>query len=119
LLLLDDGSTVPVPGDWSGSADFGTVTFFVNSTSTGISTFGYNFSEFLCGGVLRNGGTTIVRDPPWPIIDNQFSVEINSDPNFEITITGTFENAGRRASGTWEAVSYGTTCSGTWEASPL
>jgi hypothetical protein len=34
--------------------------------------------------------------------------------NEELTINGTFNQAGDLASGTWTAVFYGTTCSGSW-----
>jgi len=91
-------------------------TFSVNASGTGISTIGYHFSDFSCGGVIRSGGITVTPGTPWPVINNQFSIENKLDPNFEMTVTGTFEEDSRHASGTWQAVSNGTQCSGSWSA---
>jgi hypothetical protein len=109
----------PPPGEWSGSAGFGELSFIVDSTSTGITEITYTLTDFSCGGVVRNGSKTSTREPPWPITDSQFTIETTFDPNFEMTLSGTFDETGTNASGSWEAISYGTICSGTWDASPL
>lgn len=116
----DDGvaptvpSTQPLPGEWTGSAGFGELSFIVDPTSTGITEITFTFYNFTCGGVTKNGSIKI-EGMPWPIADRQFTIESTFDPNFEMTLIGTFDNTGTNVSGTFEAVLFGTTCSGTWD----
>jgi len=118
-----DGSTTDTTaltaGGWTGSAGFGELSFIVNSTSTGITEISYAFSDFLCGIATYNGTITVKTTTPWSITDSQFTIERTFSPDFEMTLIGTFDETGMNASGTWEAVSDGTTCSGTWDASPI
>jgi hypothetical protein len=119
----DDGAAPPVPppvpptqphpGEWSGPADFGELNFIVDSTSTGITEITFTFNNFTCAGI-HNGSIKITSVPPWPIADRQFTIESPPNPNLEMTLIGTFDNTGTNVSGTYEAVSFGTTCSGTW-----
>ncbi len=118
-ITVSSSSTNPVSGTWTGPAGFGQLSFVVNSTGTGISEIKYTFIEFRCGPVIRNGNIRVIAGTPWPITDNQFTIEKTLDPNFEMTVSGTFDQTGTNASGNWEAVSYGTTCTGTWDASPI
>ena len=117
LLLLESG--LKISGTWTGSAGFGQLSFVVDSTSTGITEITYEFIEFKCGAVVRNGPISVSVTTPWPITDHQFTIENNFNPNFEMTLSGMFDPTGTYASGDWEAVSYGTTCSGSWDASLL
>jgi len=107
--------TQPLPGEWTGSAGFGELSFTVDSTSTGITEITFTFINFTCGLVTKNGSIKIAPGTPWPIADRQFTIESTFDPNFEMTLIGTFDNTGTNVSGTYEAVLFGKTCSGTWD----
>jgi hypothetical protein len=114
-----------VSGDWSGSAGFGEFSFTVDSTSTRIMKITFDWIDFKCGaGATMNGGWTTLYPIPRPITyDGQFpTVEetllATGDPSSEFSMSGTFDASGTYASGTYEAVVFGTTCSGTWNASP-
>ena len=115
LLLSESGKSVLKT--WSGPAGFGTFEFITDNDLTEISQLKYIFSDFSCGGVTRNG--TITVSLSIPISNKQFSRTVTFSPDFKMTITGGFSISGDFASGTWEALSYGTTCKGIWEASPL
>jgi hypothetical protein len=117
------GAAPPVAGEWNGSAGFGELSFTVDSTSTGITEITWNWLEFTCGGVTKNGSETSAYVTPLPIINAQFptvtlSNFVTADPSSEFSMSGTFDASGTYASGTYEAVVFGTTCSGTWNASP-
>jgi len=43
--------TLPMPGKWAASAEFGEFEFVVNKTGTGISSITYHFSNWRCGGL--------------------------------------------------------------------
>jgi PKD repeat protein len=109
-------TTLPVPGTWSTSTGFGLLEFTVNASSTGIMRVAYRFSNFRCGRIIYNGGISFSAPTPWPITNRKFTISNTLSPTTEMTIGGTFEQSGTRASGTWELVSEGTPCSGTWNA---
>jgi hypothetical protein len=115
LLLLDEDQRSVWTGPWTGPAGFGEFSFVVNDTGTIITEITYKWIEFSCGSVTRNG--TITSTGMWPITDNKFTIERTFDPNFEITLSGTFDQTGTHVSGTYEATSSGTICPGTWNAS--
>ncbi|MFC1778438.1 hypothetical protein ACFL3I_14060, partial [Pseudomonadota bacterium] len=106
------------PGTWDGTADFGTFELVVNTNGSGIEKINYSFLNWTCGPVTKSGSPSATQDPAWPISDDEFSFTNYLDPgnNEEITISGLFESA-TQASGTWQAVMYGTNCEGTWQAS--
>jgi len=112
LLLYEDKRS-----EWTGSAGFGELSFVVDSTGTRITEITYKWIEFSCGPAIRNG--TITYTGMWPITNNQFTIEGTIDPNFEMTLRGSFDQTGTHASGTYEATSYGTICPGTWDAALL
>ena len=65
---------------------------------------------------------TVTYTPGRLISDNEFQIilDMSTDP-FEyepFTISGSFDESGNYASGTWQAIIRGQTCSGTWQASP-
>ena len=105
-------------GTWDGTAEFGTFELDVNTSGSGIERINYSFSNWTCGPITKSGGLSITHDPAWPISDDEFSFTNYFDPgkNEEMTISGVFESA-TQASGTWQAVMYGTNCEGTWQAS--
>ena len=101
------------PGEWSGPAGFGELSFTVDSTSTSLIQLVVNYIDFSCGIVVIDGTSTVTSS--WAITDRQFSITTGTFDG-EITINGTFDETGKYASGTFYAVFYGTTCSGTWDA---
>jgi hypothetical protein len=105
----------PRSGDWTVPTEFGEFVFTVNVDGTQITKLITSYTDWQCGSVIKNGDITIQKDPPWSISDNQFTIGY-SYPNDEMTITGTFNQEGDEASGTWSAVMHGTNCSGEWEA---
>jgi len=114
----------PVSGDWTGSAGFGDLSFTVDSTGTGITEITWDWIDFTCDGVTKNGSITWTPGTPEPIINGQFTVEypgtfVSGDPYSEFSMSGTFDASGTHASGTYEAVVFGTSCPGTWNASPV
>ena len=114
-------SALPMPGKWVASAEFGGFEFVVNSTSTGISGVTYHFSNFECGGLTRSGSVGVQREGGLaPITNGQFTIVTETGTGYireSMTIPGVFDEAGMRASGTWEAVVGATCCSGVWSAS--
>lgn len=106
----------PIPGEWEGTADFGTIAFTVKDDGTAITKIKYDFEEWRCGNVTRSGGATISGS--WPIRNDEIDIT-NQMYNLTMTISGTFDSAGNEASGAWVADSYGTVCRGTWQATPL
>ena len=114
-------SALPMPGKWVASAEFGGFEFVVNSTSTGISGVTYHFSNFECGGLTRSGSVGVQREGGLaPITNGQFTIVTETSTGYireSMTIPGVFDEAGMRASGTWEAVVGATCCSGVWSAS--
>jgi hypothetical protein len=121
LVLSGYGVTYSQPrsGDWKVPTEFGEFVFTVNIDGTNIPKIVTTFTNWTCGGVPKGGTLTTYQDPPWPITDDQFTIEISISPppgNDVLTINGTFNQAGDEASGTWSAVVSGTTCPGSWEA---
>ena len=114
---------LPMSGEWNASVEFGELVFTVNNSSTGISEISYNFSSWSCGPITLTGKMSIghvesLED--WPITHGQFTIETDlggASYDVPMTICGKFDETGKHASGTWEAVSYGATCSGgPWDA---
>ena len=103
----------PISGEWKVATEFGEFVFTVNIDGTSITKLVTTYSDWTCGSVTKSGTITIWAN--WSISFNQFTIGY-SYPNDEMTIDGTFNQAGDEASGTWTAVMYGTTCSGDWEA---
>jgi hypothetical protein len=117
LVLNGYGATYSQPrsGDWTVPTEFGQFVFTVNLDGTHITKLVITYSGWTCGSVTKSGTISTQKDPPWPVSDNQFTIGY-SYPNDEMTINGTFNQAGDEASGTWIAVMSGTNCSGDWEA---
>jgi len=113
----------PTTGLWKASTDFGDLKFTVNSDGTAVTEVSYVFSSWTCGSSTKSGTIKITNASGWPITDRQFTIEndLNPDPSISemMTITGTFDQSGNKASGTWEADLYDAVCSGTWQASPI
>ena len=100
------------PGVWHGTTGAGfTFDFTIAAGADQITQIQYFWSGLSCEGVtLVSGSTTVSRTPGWSISGRQFTV----DPDDEPTITGTFDDTGTAASGSWQWLS----CSGTWTATP-
>jgi hypothetical protein len=110
------------PGKWIATAEFGGFDFVVDSDGPRITEIVYKFSDWLCGGIRHGGSMTVTYTPGRLLSDNQFEITLNmsTDP-FEyepLTISGSFDESGNSASGTWIAIIRGQTCSGEWQASP-
>jgi hypothetical protein len=103
LLLLSDSSK-PISGKWAGPSNFGRLEFNVGNNGKEIDQIKFVFSITNTVSIL--------------ILKNQFSYTTTFSPDFEMTIIGQFYDSGDFASGTWESLSYGTTCRGIWQALP-
>ena len=111
--------TLPMPGKWVASAEFGEFEFVVNNTGTGISSITYHFSNWRCGGLTQSGSVGIQRVGGLvlaPITNDQFTIVTNIGDTLRMTIQGKFDEPGMRASGTWEAIVGATRCVGAWNA---
>ena len=119
LLLIGctKGGNQPRSGDWQVQTDFGNFIFTVNSGGTLITKLVTTFSNYSCGGITQNGTITTEQSPGWSISNSQFTIEKSVNPTGSITITisGTFDKSGEKASGTWDINVAGTNCSGNWE----
>jgi len=123
-------SAPPKPGEWTastGATEF-TFTFRVNSDSTGIPNYTYEFEEFGCGGYRVGKLTSAVAREPIPIhplpsgaefsfVDDKEVYSGEDEDTFSIyrwihiywhiVIEGKFDETGTQASGTWEVSSAG------------
>jgi hypothetical protein len=115
--------TKPLLSEWKASTDFGDLKFTVNSDGTAVTEVSYVFSSWTCGSSTKSGTIKITNASGWPITDRQFTIEndLNPDPLLSemMTISGTFDQSGTHASGTWQADLDDAVCSGTWQASPI
>jgi hypothetical protein len=117
--------TIPsLPSEWNVSTDFGELKFTVNPDGTGVTEITYIFSSWTCGSATMSGTVKFSKSSGWPITDRQFTIKNTFDPppigsgSQVMVITGTFDETGAHASGTWEADWYGSICSGNWQALP-
>jgi hypothetical protein len=120
LLLNGYGVTYSQPrsGDWKVPTEFGEFVFTVNVDGTQITKLVTTFTDWQCGVVIKSGTIISQTDPPWPISDDQFTIEISISPppgDDIMTYNGTFTQTGDEASGTWSAVVSDSVCSGDWE----
>jgi hypothetical protein len=115
MLVCGSHAIAQTPGEWTGSAEFGSLAIEVNETSTAVLSLNFGFSGWTCGPTTVSGGVKI-SSSGWSISGGAFSITLTVDPggNQTVTIAGTF--TGNEAAGTWDANSYGTLCSGTWQA---
>ncbi len=109
----------PRSGKWRAPTDFGTLEFTVDSTSTKIKEIIFRFSNWTCYNVTWTGGSVSVTWLPGygvAITNRQFMYEtyIGVGRNQTMQVTGTFNQTGDNASGTWSSLTYGITCSGNW-----
>ena len=116
------GPVTAVPGDWSGTAEFGTLGFLVSFGSPQtIASINFDFQDWRCGNATRQGPDTSNAPGPlvgWPISSSgAFTIETSHD-SLDMTVVGTF-SANSAASGAWTGVLVGTTCSGMWQANFL
>jgi hypothetical protein len=115
-LLLFSGSSKPISGEWAGVVDFGRLEFNVAKEGTEINQIMFVFSNFSCGGNVING--TISVGTSIAILEGKFNYISNLTPSLKMTISGEFNDSGSLSYGTWEALSFSTTCKGIWQASP-
>ena len=119
LLLIGctKGGSQPKSGDWQVQTDFGEFIFTVNNDGTLITKLVITFSNFSCGGIRQNGTISSEQSPGWSISNSKFTIEksVNPTGSITLTITGTFDKSGEKASGTWKVNVSGTDCSGAWD----
>lgn len=110
--------TQPIVGDWTIPTDFGEFIITVTCNGDCIKKIVFKYSNFSCGAVTRNGTVTLTRSQGgWEIINDQFTIQYTSNTNWgteKMKISGTFNDIGDEASGSWVADNYGTICSGEW-----
>ncbi len=105
-------------GDWNADTEFGHIAFTVDPDGHNVTTTLIKMSSFTCGGTFLSTNTHILNS--WPLSDNEFSGSINLDDSHFLTlmINGTYDEAQKTFTGTWEEDSHGTLCSGDWTAIP-
>jgi hypothetical protein len=109
-------------GTWSATAEFGTFTFTVASGGAAIEELSFTFASWKCGSAsaMTSGTVTQSRSPGWSIGNRAVSISVDFDPfgnSQTINLTGTFQDNGTSASGSWSAAWNGGNCSGSWQAS--
>lgn len=109
------GDTPVKPGKWSGTAEFGTLSFLVTEAGTGIPYVEYTFENYQCGNATSSGTIGNGQETGWegvPITGGKFLFDGST-----MMLEGEFDAAGTSASGTWTYPDCST--SGEWQASPL
>jgi hypothetical protein len=102
-------------GDWNVNADFGRFAFTVDPDGQNVTTAVFELTSWTCGGTTLT--TNVQSLSVWPISGGQFAGYLNLNGNFHtITVAGTYDEANKQFTGTWEEDAHGTTCSGTWES---
>jgi len=108
----------PMSGDWNAKTDFGYLAFTVDPNGNNVTTAVIDISSFTCGGTSLT--TNVQVFDSWSITDGEFSgiTDLGDNDILFMTIDGTYDQAKKTFSGTWEEDTSGTTCSGQWEAIP-
>jgi hypothetical protein len=117
---------VPKPGEWTVetfSNELYDLTFTVSPDSTGITKITFSTRGFECGGSSWSPGQVSVSNPsPWPIISDQFNIEVKvgeggiGEKDLYLDILGWFSGT-EYAYGIWEISALWIPCSsGGWEA---
>jgi len=114
ITVLEAGTIVP--GNWHAPTEFGSLDFTVNPQGTAITRFLFSFADYECGSV-SGSWTSETTGGTWLITERQFTFE-TSGSWYEYVLTGTFDETGTGATGTWDVTLQGTTCSGTWQGAP-
>ena len=108
----------PKSGEWTGTTEFGTLSFRVNPDQTSISSVKFKFVDYECGGKTVSG--ELGTDMGSGIIDGKFNYGSGSTMIF--TFNGTFDASGTSASGNltynWPNPYPGCSGSDTWTATP-
>jgi len=115
-------SLPPAYGLWIASLHFGSISFEVNNSGTGLTQVAFDLS-WQCGSQFLNGPFTFVSDgQDWLIQDGFFAVMLDvpgGHPLKSVLIEGQFDSTGTSAWGIWRGVSpYDETCELTWNAKP-
>jgi len=108
----------PMSGDWNADTKFGHLAFSVDPDGNNVTTTVINMSGWRCGGTILTTEMQLLNS--WSIRNGEFSGEIDLDDSHfhTMAIGGSYDDARKTFSGTWEEDSHGTTCSGKWEAVP-
>ena len=108
----------PMSGDWNADTEFGHIAFTVDPDGNNVVTTVITMSNFTCGSTYLSTDTQILNS--WSISNGEFSSEVDLDDSHFLTMTidGTYDEAAKTFSGSWEEDSHGTICSGEWTATP-
>ncbi len=108
----------PKSGEWTGTTEFGTLSFRVTPDQTSIISVTFKFIDYECGGTTLSG--ELGTDMGTGIIDGKFNYGGGSATVF--TFNGTFDASGTSASGNltynWTNPYPECSGSGTWTATP-
>ncbi len=110
----------PMSGDWGAVTDFGRITFRISPDGTQLETLYVEMNHWTCGGVTLTTGVSTYSDP-LPTVDNGrifMGVSLNSnasDHYHNISVSGDYDQAANKFTGTWREKAFDTICEGTWE----
>lgn len=105
-----------VAGQWTATANgLGTFTFTVSSNRATITEVVFHIPDITCGPVNAEIENADIHSS-WPVRNGQFTLDAVPNPLLDAIISGSFDQTGRHASGTWKFVAFGTSCPGTWTA---
>lgn len=116
----------PKAGEWTGTAEFGTFIFSLDSDGSSIKKIDYNFTALECSGMTHSGGIGIEFTGGKKIGTDESQINIQTDLSMDpfasnkelLIIGGSFNPDGETASGQWTDLLGTTVCNeGVWTAS--
>jgi hypothetical protein len=121
LLAGCGGSSTPVPGEWAGEAEFGTIEFEVEANSETAGLVSLDLQDFSCGGTSISGVIGVFSTGGWKIEGGTLEITSNFDPmrSDVLVITINFAGSGRSGSGEWVRTVNDSDCTGSFDVAPL
>lgn len=121
LLAGCGGSSPPVPGDWAGEAEFGTIEFEVEASSETAGLVSLDLENFSCGGNSISGVIGVFSTGGWKIEGGTLEITSNFNPlgNDMLVITINFAGSGTSGTGEWVRTINDTICTGSFDVALL
>ena len=109
----------PMSGDWGAITEFGRITFRISPDGTQLETLYVEMNHWTCGGVTLTTGVSTYSDPPPTVDDGRFAMGLSlntnaSDHYHNISVSGDYDQAANKFTGTWSEKAFDTICEGTW-----
>ncbi|MEW6406982.1 MAG: hypothetical protein AB1649_34830 [Chloroflexota bacterium] len=106
-------------GDWGAQTDFEKIAFRITPDGTILESVYVEMNNWTCGGVTLTTGVESWGDPPSTVENGSFGMSVGlddaGDHYHDIFVSGHYDEASNKFTGTWDEQSFDTTCTGTWE----